>query len=108
MAGEVFGDFVPSVTSATEKVVLPRVAGVTPRLFVPEARAAFAGSVALGSLEVRPTVSVTVLTTFQLASTALTVTLKGVHAVWALGAPVLPAAVPGAAVSPGANNCNFT
>ena len=49
-----------------------------------------------------------VLTTFQLASTALTVTLKAVPAVWAAGVPVLPVVVPGAGVSPGANNCSFT
>ena len=36
-----------------------------------------------------------------MASTALTVTLKLLPAVWAEGAPVLPDAVPGAAVSPG-------
>src|SRR5439155_1100185 len=39
--------------------------------------------------------------------TALTVTLKAVPAAWAMGVPVLPVAVPGAAVSPGTNNCNF-
>src|SRR5438477_628346 len=44
---------------------------------------------------------VTVLTRFQLASTALTVTLKAAPAVWALGAPVLPVGEPGDAVSPG-------
>src|SRR5439155_23221356 len=40
-------------------------------------------------------------------STALTVTLKAVPAVSAEGEPVLPVTVPGAAVSPGINNCNF-
>src|SRR5436190_5780197 len=48
-----------------------------------------------------------VLTRFQLASTALTVTLNAVPAVRAVGEPVLPVAVPGAAVSPGISNCNF-
>src|SRR5258708_21341834 len=48
-----------------------------------------------------------VLTTFQLASTAFAVTLNAAPAVWADGVPVLPVAVPGAAVSPGANNCNL-
>src|SRR6185369_6378841 len=42
-----------------------------------------------------------------LASTALTVTLNGVLAVWVMGAPVLPVAVPGAAVSPGARICSL-
>src|SRR5437762_1138463 len=48
------------------------------------------------------------LTKFQFASTALTVTLKAAPAVCAVGVPVLPVTVPGAAVSPGTNNCNFT
>src|SRR5260370_1316259 len=54
-----------------------------------------------------PTVSVTVLTRFQLEATALTVTLKPVKALWAVGVPVLPLAVPGAAVSPGSRICNL-
>src|ERR1700704_3707301 len=53
-----------------------------------------------------PTVSVEV-TGFQLASTALTVTVKAPPAVCALGAPVLPDAVPGAAVSPGIRSWSF-
>ena len=47
---------------------------------MPATSAALAGSVALASVEVMPTVSVE-LTGFQLASTALTVTLKLVPAV---------------------------
>ena len=47
---------------------------------MPPTRAASAGKLALLSLEVRWTVSL-VLTAFQLASTALTVTLKAVPAV---------------------------
>ena len=62
--------------------------------------AAGAGGVALVSLVLRATVS-SAETGFQLASTALTVTLKAPPAVCALGVPVLPDAVPGAAVSPG-------
>src|SRR2546430_17404446 len=54
-----------------------------------------------------PTVSVMLVTRFQLASTALTVTVKAVPAVRAVGAPVLPLAVPGAAVSPGTNSCSL-
>src|SRR5258708_10233025 len=52
-------------------------------------------------------VSPTLLTRFQLASTALTVTLRGVPAVWANGVPSLPVVVPGAAVSPGVSNCSL-
>src|SRR5439155_25168056 len=48
---------------------------------------------------------VTVLTTFQLASTALTVTLKAVPAPAEAGTPSLPVALPGAAVSPGTSSC---
>ena len=73
---------------------------------MPETRAASAGSPALLSVEVTCTVSL-VLTKFQLASTALTVTLNGVPAVWAVGAPIFPALLPGAAVSPGAKICNL-
>src|SRR5664280_3274455 len=47
------------------------------------------------------------LTTFQFASTALTVTLNGVPAVCAVGVPVLPVVVPGAAASPGTSSCSF-
>src|SRR5258708_39537432 len=50
-----------------------------------------------------PTVSLVTIK-FQLASTALTVTVKAAPAVCAVGAPVLPLAVPGAAVSPGTSN----
>ena len=53
-----------------------------------------------------PTVSVE-LTRFQLASTALTVTLNEPPAVCAVGVPVLPVAVPGAAVSPGSRIWSF-
>src|SRR5262249_49441510 len=53
------------------------------------------------------TVSLAALTRFQLASTALTVTLKAIPAPWLVGVPLLPVAVPGAAVSPGTNSCSF-
>jgi len=45
-----------------------------------------------------------VFTTFQFESTALTMTLKAVPAVWDAGVPVLPLPVPGAAVSPGSKS----
>jgi hypothetical protein len=44
-----------------------------------------------------------VVTVFQVASQALTVTLNGMPETCALAVPVLPVAVPGAAVSPGIN-----
>src|SRR5262249_15557693 len=64
-----------------------------------------AGRTAFGSLEVIATVSL-VLMTFQLVSTALTITLKAVPAVCTAGVPVLPVALPGAAVSPGTSSCS--
>ena len=85
---------------------MPAVFGVTESVLVPATSAAFAGRLALASVEVMPTVSVE-LTTFQFASTALTVTLKTPPAVCADGVPVLPEAVPGAAVSPGSRICSF-
>ena len=76
---------------------------VTLNVWVPALKAAFAGIPALASEEVMATVSL-VLTTFQFASTALTVTLNALPAVRAVGVPVLPVALPGEAVSPGASN----
>ena len=67
----------------------------------------FAGNVAFRSEEVIPITSVALVTTFQFASTALTVTLNAVPAVRVVGVPVLPVAVPGVAVSPGARSCNL-
>src|SRR6266568_5487105 len=92
---------VGSVTSPAVTVLLPAVLSVTLRVVAPEINDAFAGSVALASEEVRATVSVTVLTTFQLLSTALTVTVNAMPAVWAIAVPLLPVGVPGLAVSPG-------
>src|SRR5438132_13864791 len=53
------------------------------------------------------TLSIAVLTRFQLASTALTVTVKAAPAVWAAGVPVLPVELPGDAVSPGTSSCSL-
>jgi hypothetical protein len=80
---------------------------VTLNVCVPAANAAFAGNVAAVSLEVMLTVSVIVLSRFQFASTALTVTLKAPPTFCPMGVPVFPEAVPGAAVSPGINNWSF-
>src|SRR5438552_3883827 len=87
-------------------VALPAVLAVMLKLLVPPTRAALAGRAALESLELIATVSF-VLITFQFASTALTVTLKAVPAVCAVGVPVFPLAVPGVAVSPGIRSCSL-
>ena len=105
-AGLVLAVIAPLVTSVDVKVAVPPVFGVTENVLVPATSAALAGSAALASVEVMPTVSVEE-TGFQLASTALTVTLKAVPAVCAVGVPVLPEAVPGAAVSPGSRIWSF-
>src|SRR5260370_21014538 len=88
-------------------VALPAIFKVTLKARVPPARAALDGRPAFASDEVMPTASVALVSRFQLASTALTVTLKAVPAVCAMAAPVLPVALPGAAVSPGARTCSF-
>src|SRR2546427_2575995 len=107
MNGLVLAVFVLSVMSLAVSVCEPAVLSVTPTVRVPADNAPVAGKVALASLEVMPTVCV-LLTMFQLASTALTVALNAVPAPWAVGVPLLPVAVPGAAVSPGTSNCSLT
>src|SRR5207249_5905169 len=94
------------VASDAVTVAVPAVLSVTLKLFVPLTNCALPGRTALASLEVIATLSL-VLTTFQFASTALTVTLNAVPAVRGEGVPVLPLAVPGAAVSPGTSNCSL-
>ena len=106
--GLVLAVLAPSVMSVAVSVREPEVFNVTLRVFVPLTSAEFDGNVAFGSDEVMPTVSLAVLTTFQFASTALIMMLKGVAAVWAVGVPVLPVELPGAAVSPGTRSCSFT
>src|SRR3954454_3103459 len=96
----------PSVESVAVTVAVPAVLAVTENVFVPATSAALPGSAALASLEVIAIVSVAV-TGFQLASTALTVTLKLVPATSLDGDPVLPEAVPAAAVSPGISSWSF-
>src|ERR1051326_6157313 len=106
--GLVLALLVPSLLSLAVTVALPAVLSVTLKVLLPATSAALAGKLALASEEVMAAVSVTVLTRFQLASTALTVTLKAKPAVWAGGEPVLPVVVPGAAGSPGTNMWSFT
>ena len=81
IAGLVLAVLVPSVISVVVTVRLPPVFIVMLKVPLPELSAALAGRAALPSLEVMPTVWVTLVTAFQLASTALTVTLKAVPAV---------------------------
>src|SRR6266850_227453 len=107
MAGLVFAALAGWVTSEAVTIWLGAVFKVRLKLLVPAAKAALAGNAALISLELIPTVSVTLVTRFQLASTALTVTLNALPAVSTLGVPLLPLALPGSAVSPGTNNCNL-
>ncbi len=66
---------VGSVESDAVTVQLPTVRLVTLKDLVPATNAALDGKMALASLEVMAVVSVTLLTRFQLASTALTVTV---------------------------------
>src|SRR6266581_480041 len=112
IAGLVLGVLEGWLTSEAVTVLppeggVPAVLSVTLEVFVPATNAALAGKMALVSEELIPTVSAMVLTRFQFTSTALTVTLKGVPAACALGAPLLPPGVPGMAVSPGTNNCSL-
>src|SRR5439155_1513794 len=92
-------------------VAVSTVFSVTLNCCAPEDSAAFAGRVALVPVEVIPTVSVgAVVTLFQYASTAFTVTVNDDPADRVLGLPVLPIPlldVPGAAVSPGIQSCSF-
>src|SRR5438552_37462 len=96
-----------SLISLAVTVELPAVLSVRLKVCVPFTRVVLAGKVALLSEALIPTVSVTVLTAFQLASTALTVTVKALPAACAAGVPVFPMALPGAAVSPGARICSL-
>src|SRR5256885_1336619 len=105
MDGLVLGVLVPSVMSVAVAVALPAVLSVQLRVWLPLAKAASAGRVALASEALRPTVSVTFVIRFQLASTARTVTENDAPAVCEVGDPVLPLAVPGAAISPGKRSC---
>src|SRR5260370_11388393 len=94
------------VMSDAVTVLLPDVVSVTLKLWVPASSAALPGNAAFPSLDVIPPVSFVPIK-FQLASTALTVTVKAAPAVWAIGVPVLPARLPGEAVSPGASSCSL-
>ena len=107
MEGLVLGPLVPSEVSEAVSVALPAVLNVTAKLFVPATRAALTGKPALESEDVIPTMSVTLVRTFQKGSTALTVMLNAAPAVCGRGVPVLPLVVAGAAVSPGTRSCSL-
>src|SRR5437870_9227045 len=107
MDGLVLAVLLPSERSVAVTVCEPVVPKLRAKVCVPATRTALVGKLAAESLEVMPTRSVTVLIRFQFASTPLTVIVKAVPTFWPVGVPVLPVAVPGAAVSPGTNNCNF-
>src|SRR5438552_2579566 len=107
MAGLMLAVLLPSDRSVAVRVKLPLVLKTTGRIEGCELRVEGAGRLALVVEEVIPTVSLALVSAFQLASTALTVTLNVVATICATGVPVLPLAVPGAALSPGANSCSL-
>ena len=81
IAAVVFAVLVASVTLLAVTVQLPTVLKVTVKFLVPEARVLLAGCVSFGSVVVMLIVFVGAeFTTFQFASTALTVTVKPVPA----------------------------
>src|SRR5258708_39626071 len=94
------------VLSDAVTVLLPAVLNVTLKFCVPAASAVLPGRTALVSVQLMPIGSF-VLITFQLASTAFTVTVKAVLAIDALGVPILPMEVPGAFGFSGATSCNL-
>jgi hypothetical protein len=96
----------PFVVSVAVTVAVPAVLAVTEYVCVPATSAALDGSAAFVS-ELEIAIELADVTGFQFASTALTVTVKAEPAVRADGAPVLPVAVPGAALSPGMRIWSF-
>src|SRR5260370_42361011 len=76
IAGLVLDGLVASTRSLAVTAKQPLVLKARLKVCEPATRGALEGRVTVVSLAVMPTVSLTVLTRFQLASTALTVTLK--------------------------------
>jgi hypothetical protein len=93
--------------SVAVTVAVPAVFAVTANALVPDTSAALVGRVAFASVLEIATVGVANATTFQFASTALTVTVNDEPDVCAVGDPALPDPVPGAAVSPGSSTCSL-
>ena len=75
IGGLVYAVLVASVTSMAVTVQLPAVLFVSAKDFVPETKAALTGNTSLASLELMLITSAALLTKFQYASTAFTVTL---------------------------------
>ena len=100
-------ELVGCVMSEAVKVVVPTVLSVTLKFLDPLLSGALVNGPAFASEQVRLTVSVALETKLQKVSTALTVAVKDVPALWAVGLPLLPVAVSGAVASPGTNSCSF-
>ena len=92
-----------SLMSVAVTVSDPAVFEITLNVWLPPTRAALAGKLAFASEVVIPTVSLALVSKFQFASTAFTVTLNTTPAVCVAGVPVLPVALPGEELSPGAS-----
>src|SRR5262245_29194612 len=91
-------------TSATVRVCVPTVLSVTLICALPPESAPFTGVLAAASLDVMRTLS-PLVTGFQYASVACSVTGNARPAFCDAGEPALPLALPGSAVSPGARIC---
>src|SRR5258706_4975122 len=76
-----------SETSLAVTVRVPEVLSVTVKVCEPATSAALSGSTAFASEDVMPTMSVALVIKFQFVSTALTVTVNDVAAVWTAGGP---------------------
>ena len=74
-AGLELAVLVPSVMSVAVTVQEPAVLLVMDNVFIPASKAVLPGSTSFGSVPLMPTVSITLETKFQLASTAFTVTV---------------------------------
>ena len=74
----------------------------------PFTRSKLTGTVAPGSVVVKVTEPVKLMSVFQLSSTARTWTSKASPATCVRGVPVFPSCVPAAADSPGINSCRRT
>ena len=94
-------------TRVAVKVGLSFAFTVAVNVPTPDTSAASLGSTADDDDDVMPTVGFADVTRFQLSSTALTVIDTMLPAVTAVGTPVFPVTVPGAAVSPGSSTCSF-
>src|SRR5213079_2434857 len=104
-AAEVSGRIEGWIGSLTQMRCGPLRASRTGTSTWPAVSTVSAGITANASLEPSTTLSLTVLTTFQNWSTARTVAVNTEPALWLVGVPDLPLAVPGWTVSPGSRIC---